>query len=424
MSDIPNRRVQLYEPYAIMLAVYFGFLVFAFIMDTPANLFGGFIKIITSRSLLVTDYIAVGGLGATLLNSAIVGSASVFMLMFSGVKPNGATIMAMWLTTGFAFFGKNVFNMIPLTSGVWLFSKYNKEPFINYSLAALLAATVSPTVSEISFLGVFSLPLEIFLGVLFGFFIGFIFPSISAGSVRVHGGYNLYNMGFAGGLICTVIFSVLKSFDIDIETVEILSSGNNTFLAIALYLVSITFFYCGIFLGNIDMKENLKGYRSIFRHAGRLVSDFYYEHGHSVYINMAVLCAFSTTLVLVLGADLNGPTVAGIFTIMGFGSFGKHLKNIVPVLAGAIISSYVIQLDTNFNSNIIAILFSTGLAPIAGQYGWVWGVTAGFLHVNIAMHTSYLSGGMNLYNNGFAAGFVAMFLLPLITTFKKDKSGD
>jgi hypothetical protein len=71
---------------------------------------------------------------------------------------------------------------------------------------------------------------------------------------------------------------------------------------------------------------------------------------------------------------------------------------------------------------MIVILFCTGLAPIAGQYGWKWGLAAGFLHVNIASHTAYLSGGMNLYNNGFAAGFVAMFLLPLITMLRKEKT--
>ncbi len=32
--------------------------------------------------------------------------------------------------------------------------------------------------------------------------------------------------------------------------------------------------------------------------------------------------------------DLNGPTIGGIFTIVGFSATGKHLRNILPVMAG------------------------------------------------------------------------------------------
>lgn len=419
MTNTLNRRFRLYEPYVIMLAVNAGFLMLALVLDTPANLFGGLFKIIASRSVLVTDYIAVGGLGATLLNSSIVGISGVAMLVLLKVKPNGATIMAMWLTTGFAFFGKNVYNMIPLTCGVWLFSKYSGEPFIDYYLTAMLAATLSPTVSELSFMGMFSWPLEILLGVLFGFIIGFIFPSVSEGVVRVHGGFNLYNMGFAGGLICTVIMSILHAVGIKIETVRIISSGNNMILAICLYSISAAFLCCGMFLGNV--KTNLKEFRAIFRRSGQLITDLYFDHGNGVYINMAALCAFFTTTVLVLGADLNGPTIAAILTITGFGSFGKHLKNTIPVAVGALAAAYMNRLDSTGSANVLAVLFSTGLAPIAGKYGLIWGMVAGFLHVNIAIYCGDLSGGMNLYNNGFAAGFVAMAILPVITAFRKDE---
>jgi len=46
-------------------------------------------------------------------------------------------------------------------------------------------------------------------------------------------------------------------------------------------------------------------------------------------------------------------------------------------------------------------------------------VIAGFLHVSVAMFVGDLNGGLNLYNNGFAAGLVAMFLLPVITVSER-----
>ena len=422
MAYAVRRRLKLYEPYTVMLAVYIAFIVSAFILESPGELLCGFLRILGSKSLLITDYIAVGGIGATLLNAAFVGSAGVLMLTVSKIKPNGATVMAMWLTTGFAFFGKNIFNMIPLTVGVWLFSKYEKAPFANYSLAALLVATVSPAVSEVSFLGIFSRPAEILLGVLFGFLIGFIFPSVSSGAVRLHGGYNLYNMGFAGGLICMVAYSVMKSAGLDIETARILSEGNNILLASGLYSLSAGLLCCGLFLGSA--RENLRGFAAIFKRSGRLVSDFFYDHGNGIYLNMAALCAFSTTLVLALGGQLSGPVIAGIFTVTAFGSFGKHLKNVIPILLGAFLFVLFSKWDENFSVKMITVLFSTGLAPVAGQFGWLWGAAAGFLHMTVAMHTAHLSGGMNLYNNGFAAGFAAMFLLPLITAFRKGKTNE
>jgi hypothetical protein len=129
----------------------------------------------------------------------------------------------------------------------------------------------------------------------------------------------------------------------------------------------------------------------------------------------------ATSITLILGAQLNGITLAGIFTIIGFGAFGKHVRNTLPIMSGAIIAVFINRGDPGHFSNIVSILFSTGLAPITGQYGIIWGVIAGFLHLNVAIHTGPLGGGMNLYANGFAAGFVAMLLLPIITALRKER---
>ena len=69
---------------------------------------------------------------------------------------------------------------------------------------------------------------------------------------------------------------------------------------------------------------------------------------------------------------------------------------------------------------LLATLFCTGLAPIAGQFGWYWGVTAGFLHMAIVQNTGVLHGGMNLYHNGFAAGLVCVLLIPVIEALKPE----
>jgi len=419
-----------YLPFSFMILVNLGLMATAFAVDSPQELFIGFAEIIQSRSILVTDYVAIGGIGATLFNVSIVGLSTVFMLIRLKLKPCGAHIMAAWLSMGFAFFGKNVFNMIPLTFGVWLYAKYTKVEFQKLYLAALLVATLSPSISEIAFLGIFSPVAEIAVGVLIGFCVGFIFPVVSAESLKVHRGFQLYNMGFSGGLIATLLATLFMNLGIEILPANYWSYGNNVFFAWLLYSISIILLMFGLLsgLGNESLKvsviSSLKNYWKMHKHSGRLVTDYYDLYGKSVYINLAVLCAFGTTVTLALGAELNGPTLAGILTMMAFGSLGKHIRNVVPIVIGATLSAYVNNWDPAAPANILAILFSTGLAPIAGAFGPVWGIIAGFLHVNVANYIGDLNQGLNLYNNGFAGGLVALFLLPIIGIFKKDSTFD
>ena len=210
MENEKKKARGLYQPYQIMLAIYGLFVLFAFILDRPKEIFSGLLAIITCRGVLITDYMAIGGAGATLVNAAMVGGFSLLMLWKVGAKPNGSLIMAMWLSTGFAMFGKNVFNMLPITFGVWLYAKVKKEPFINFTLVALLSATLSPVVSGLSFHTAFPRGVGMAVGVGMGVLVGFIFPAVSSFTVRVHSGYNLYNMGFAGGLISTFVVSALE----------------------------------------------------------------------------------------------------------------------------------------------------------------------------------------------------------------------
>lgn len=418
MKDLKSK---LYFPYLVMLAMFAIFIVAALFHDSPADIFDGLIRISLSRSVLITDYMAVGGEGATLVNAAIVGGVGILMLMMAGVKPNGSIIMALWLSVGFAMFGKNVTNMLPLSFGVWLYARYKKEPFINFSLVALLSATLSPVVSGIAFHPDIPRHISIPLGMLTGVLAGFVFPSVSSFCMRVHGGNNLYNLGFAGGVISTFVVAMLQSFDIKMERELVWSQGNNISLALLLYVISAVLMVIGLFP---EGEFKLPPYKKMCRSAGRLVTDFYIMYGNAVYFNMGLLCALATTLMLVLGASLNGPTLAGIFTIVGFAAFGKHLRNVFPVITGAVVCTYVNVWDPGNPTNILAILFSTGLAPIAGQYGPVWGFVAGFLHVNLIMHIGFLNNGLNLYNNGYAAGFVALLLIPVINALRREGEGE
>ena len=405
-----------YPPYIILSILYLFFIIFAFLLDSPSETFNGLKSIIFSSDILITDYMEVGGIGAALVNAALTSLLSLLLLVIIGVKPNGSTIMSLWLMTGFSFLGKNIFNIWPIIFGVYLFSRYQKEPFLNYILVALLGTSLSPVVSQISFFNSEYSVLSIILGILVGIAVGFVLPPIASHSIKAHNGYNLYNIGFASGLLATLLMSIMRGFGINLDSRLIWHSGSNKILFILLLICCIFLIAIGIIQGN----NNKINFKNINKQTGRLISDFYILFKESTYINMGILGILSTCYVILIGGDLNGATICGIFTIIGFGCFGKNIKNTIPIIIGATIAAIFNVNEVTSPSLLLSILFSTTLAPICGKFGWKYGILAGIIHVNIVANIGYLHGGLNLYNNGLAGGFVAMILIPLITTFKKE----
>lgn len=405
-----------YPPYVTLSILYLFFIVFAFCLDSPSEIFHGLKSIILSSDILITDYMEVGGIGAALVNAALTSLLSLFLLVIIGIKPNGSTIMSLWLMTGFSFLGKNIFNIWPIILGVYLFSRYQKEPFLNYILVALLGTSLSPVVSQISFGNNQYSPIAITSGILLGIIVGFVLPPIASHSIKAHNGYNLYNIGFASGLLATLLMSIMRGLGIDLDSRLIWHSGSNKLLFILLIICCIYLIIMGVIYG----KNNKTTLSNINKQTGRLISDFYILFGETTYINMGILGILATCFVIVIGGDLNGATICGIFTIIGFGCFGKNIKNTIPIVIGATIAAIFNVNKVTSPSLLLSILFSTTLAPICGKFGWKYGVLAGIIHVNIVTNIGYLHGGLNLYNNGLAGGFVAMILIPLITTFKKE----
>jgi hypothetical protein len=130
--------------------------------------------------------------------------------------------------------------------------------------------------------------------------------------------------------------------------------------------------------------------------------------------NMGVCGAIGMAYIVAVGGELNGPVIGAIFTIVGFAAFGKHPRNIVPIMAGVFLGSLFKPWNIDDPSILLAALFGTTLAPIAGRFGWHWGIVAGFIHSSAALTVGPVHAGLNLYNNGFAAGIVASVLVPVI----------
>ena len=389
------------------------------LLDDPRNIPIGLYHIVTMQDLLITDYVSIAGVGAALVNSGLVMILSICLIKLSKDPFNGFTMVEMGLMAGFSLFGKNILNIWPIILGTWLYAKYQKEPFSKHASVALLATSLAPLVS---YMALGSIHASLPLGALTGVGIGFLLPSLSAYTYKVQNGMNLYNMGFACGLFAMMIVPVLTAFGDSPDSVLYWATGYNLGFIAVLTLLCSSLIVLGVFFTGIPPWSVWAGYRRLLSTTGRAPSDYLRMFGYGpVMVNIGVNGFLGMAYVLLVGGDLNGPTIGGIFTIMGFSAFGKHARNILPVMLGVFIGAYGMHHTPDYPSLQLAGLFGTTLAPISGHFGWPYGVLAGFIHASLVLQTGGPVAGLNLYNNGFSGGLIAIVLYPTITAIARKR---
>ena len=403
---------------AVVAAISAAFLLFGLTSDRPAIIIAGLGAILTARDTLITDYIGVGGMGAAFVNAGLLTLAGCLIYWRSGVRMTGAAVAALLLTLGFGLFGKNLVNVWPIIAGVWLYCRFRREPFAAHANTAFFGCALSPIFSEILYSSTLPFAATLPLALATGLLIGFVLVPVAAQLFKAHGGFSLYNMGFAAGILGTLVVALYRSYGFVPAPVFIWTSGNN--LRLALFLFALFAALAGF--GLYRDRSALAGFRAILGMTGQAPADFIGAAGlGATLVNMAVAGAIGTGYLIVVGGDLNGPTIGAIMSIVGFAAAGKHARNIVPVMLGVFVGTLAKPWNAHDPSLQLAALFGTTLAPIAGRFGWPWGIAAGFLHSSAALAVGDLHGGLVLYNNGFAAGLVASVLVPIIIALDRTK---
>ena len=379
----------------------------------PEEILPGLWKIVTMQDLLITDYIDIAGPAAAFINAGLVTITSVCILRLAKDPFNGFTIVEVGLMAGFSLFGKNMFNIWPIILGTWLYARYQREPFSKYASVALLSTSLAPLVSYMALGSVHaSLP----LGILSGVIVGFLMPSLSAYTYKVQNGMNLYNMGFACGLFAMMVVPVLTAFGDKPDSAMYWPSGRNTELGFAFAMICAVLILMGLFSSDKGVKDVLERYHLLLTTTGRAPNDYLRMFGAGpVLINIGLNGLIGIAYILLVDGDINGPTLGGIFTIMGFSAFGKHPRNIIPVMLGVWLGAYGMHYEPNYPALQLAGLFGTTLAPVSGHFGAVFGVAAGFIHSALVLQTGGPVAGLNLYNNGFSGGLIAIVMYPTLT---------
>lgn len=399
--------------------IIFSYLLYIFIIGiylSPIDeLFYGLYKIMITPGILLTDYMVVSGIGCALVNGSLVGMIGFFILKLNKVSLSGPSIAVIFTMTGFGFFGKNPASVFPVILGTFIYSKFKKHKFRIHIFPALFGTSLVPLMSQVTF----TYEWGFIAGTAVGILSGFIISPLSTHLLRSHEGYNLYNVGFAAGFVGLLFVAIFKNYGFETSSVLILGSEFNEILK----LIFIPMFISMIICGTILCKNDFKNYIELIKHPGILISDFPNFAGFaSTLINMGLVGIIGTLYIYIVDGDYNGPTAGALLTMVGFAAFGKHPLNITPIMFGVYLGtlSNMSEFNANDPTALLAALFGTTLAPLAGRFGIIVGILAGFVHLCVVSNVGMLHGNLNLYNNGFSGGIVATIFVSIIHALKKD----
>ena len=397
------------------------FIVTGIAVDGPGRAFGGFIDLQFQPARLISDFMATTGTGAALVNAAAVGIVGLLLIIMSKVQLSGSTFAAIFTMMGFALFGKTPMNICPILIGVYLSGKLVGRSFREYIIIALFGTALGPLISVVSFeLGLTGLP-AIAVGTGAGIATGFMLPAIAVSMLHLHQGYNLYNMGLSCGFFALFAAALIRAGGHTFEGLMQWHAEESAVLTLLVPVLSGILILTGLLAGGM---KSLRDFRAIQKHSGRLPSDFMdMESMEGALLNAGLIGLAGSLYILLIGGDFNGPTIGGLLTIMGFGAFGTHFRNSWPIVLGVILATIVFGKSLTSPGAILAAIFCTTLAPLAGAFGILTGLIAGFVHLALVHQTGSWQGGMNLYNNGFAGGLTAAFIVSVITWYRSKDTG-
>jgi len=405
--------------YPLFMCVFLGFIALGVLLDGPADLWHGFLELQRHPARLVNDFTLAGGTGAALANASAVALMGLGLVALLGVRLSGPTVAAVFTMFGFGLFGKTPVNILPVIGGVYLAARIAGREFREYTLIALFGTAVAPLVTLLAVELALPPVVGIAVAILAGVAAGVVLPAVAMVMLRLHQGYNLYNMGLTAGFVALFAAAIVFGDGSSPAPASLWNTEPDLVLRLLVPAVAVLLISVGVIAGRVG---TLKSFLRILRLPGRLPSDFMEMASTSgALVNMGITGLILWAYTIGVGAELNGPVLGGLFTVMGFAAFGKHPRNVLPVLAGIVVAALLFGRELSAPGVILAALFGTTLAPLTGEFGIPTGVVAGFLHLTIVLRSGEWHAGIDLYNNGFAGGLTATLLVALIEWYRASR---
>ena len=98
------------------------FLLWGLLLQPFPEMIQGLLRIFREPDFLITDYVAVGGAGAALVNASLITFMCILLMYFLNMNIDGSSIAALSLMLGFSLFGKNLVNIWSIILGVFTVS--------------------------------------------------------------------------------------------------------------------------------------------------------------------------------------------------------------------------------------------------------------------------------------------------------------
>ena len=421
------------------LKLFFAFITAAFLigavcMPDRAEMFAGFVRILTSPAKVSTNYFSVGGFAGTLLNMGLVAAAMTALFHFSGTKVNNVSTLAFLLTLGFCSWGINLLNMWFTMAGVAVGCLIKKEkPFSNIN-AMLFTTGVAPFISELlvryphaEAIG-FNV-LGFVLAVVAGLAVGIMVPAGLPHSPNVHKGFNLYSAALPVGMAAFLLNGVFyKVMGIDVPgTVGDMAVSSRT-IANSFYISLFSLFVVFARLMGCSFKDYwnlLKNRNQVNNVSGTL--------GNATFLmNAGFFGLFIMAYYNLIGASFNGVLFGLILCMLCTCNSGSRPSNVWPIMLGYVVASAVtgwlspmmggnFSLAVNAPAIVVGLCYANGLSPIVDKYGWQYGFVASMIHYCLVTLVPSLHGAFCLYNGGFTGIFVCIIFVPVLERYCKTK---
>ena len=403
------------------------FLIAAFFMPDRADMIPGLLRIIKNPTLSSTNAFYIGGYAATFLNMGLLGVICSVLYSIPGDKPNHEAVLITLLTIGFGSWGIHILNIWPTMLGVVLYCLVKKEPMGNYTNLMMLTTGLAPFISEIlvryPYDQVVSISFpRILLALAVGIPAGFTIPAGLRNAPNVHRGLTVYSAALPVGMAAFLMQSVLyRVMGVEIPpAVSELTVGSafivNTFCCILFGICVVAALILGC---------RPKDYVQLLLDP-KVVTNFSATYGNEVFLmNVGCFGFFILGYYNLIGADFNGVTFGVIFCMLCTCNAGSHPANVLPIMVGYALISWLFQLvapfaqgnftlTLNAQAIIVGLCYANGLSLLSDKYGWFWGMVAAILHYCMVTTTPLVHGGMCLYNGGFTTGLVCLLMLPTL----------
>ena len=435
-------------PQERFLKIFFLFVSLCFIVAAPimpdrSTMFSGLWKIMSGTCKISTNYFALGGFSATFLNMGLVGLCCTALCFLPGAKPNNVTTLGVLLTVGFASWGINPLNMIPTVLGVCLYCLVKKEKLGAMSNAMMYSTGIAPLISDLLFRYpgteyVGFNPLGLGLAFFIGLVIGFFLPAGLAHAPNIHKGYNHYSAAVPIGFTAFFLRAALYTVLLGQKTADLSALAAPTVVS-----WPMTNIFCFVVFGLCIIAALLMGctpkdYWNLMKDSGHGVC-FTAKYGNAPFLmNVGIFGLMIVGYFNLAGAIdgrnvWTGMTFGIVFCMLATCNSGSHPANVWPIMAGYVISSFLFGWIAKLLGNdsfaltigsqgiLIGLCYANGMSPIAGKYGWAYGILAAGLHYLLVTAVPDMHGGFCLYNGGLTAALICLLFIPQLEKFCKTK---